>query len=110
MTVYVDSARIEATVGRIKANWSHLTADTPTELHELAQRIGLQRRWYQGRCKQARRGKCDELAGSCVHFHYDVTDSKRVKAVAAGAVEIDMRQIGDLIRDRRQALRGNSTT
>jgi hypothetical protein len=110
MTTYVDSARIPARVGRIEGIWSHLTADTPTELHELAQRIGLQRRWYQGKCSAAKRGKCDVLAGSCVHYHYDVTESRRDAAVAAGATEIDLREMGDLIRARRQKLRGNSTT
>lgn len=110
MTVYVDSARIPARVRNIQANWSHLTADTPTELHEFAQRIGMRRSWYQGKCSSAKRGKCTTLAGSCVHYHYDVTDSRRADAVAAGAQEIDLREMGDLIRSRREKLRGISTT
>lgn len=32
MTVYVDDMRRPATVGRISARWSHLTADTREEL------------------------------------------------------------------------------
>lgn len=105
MTVYVDNANIDAHVGRIKSLWSHLTADTPTELHEFAARIGLARRWYQGRCKSAKAGHCDQLAGSCVHFHYDVTASKRGEAIARGAVEVDLRRMGEILRARRQALR-----
>lgn len=110
MTVYVDSARIKARVGRINGVWSHLTADTPTELHEFAQRIGLQRSWYQGKCSAAKRGYCQTLDGSCVHYHYDVTESRRDDAVAAGAQEIGLREMGDLIGARRQLLRGASTT
>jgi hypothetical protein len=106
VTVYVDSANIEATVGRIDGIWCHLTADTPTELHAFAQRIGLQRRWYQGRCKSAMRGACAVLDGSCVHFHYDVTEGRRAAAVAAGATEIDIRQLGEILRARRQHVRG----
>lgn len=40
----------------------HLFADTPGELHTMARRIGLARRWYQNR----------------ENFpHYDLTPSKR---------------------------------
>lgn len=109
MTVYVDNARIQATVGRVRGRWSHLTADTPTELHHFAQLIGLRRAWYQGKCKATGRGACDELDGSCVHFHYDVTDARRADAIAAGAEDINIRKLGDIIRARRQNLRERST-
>lgn len=99
MTVYVDSARIPATVGRHRARWSHLTADTEDELHAFAARIGLRRDWYQDRCK-----KLPEPPGQpCPHWHYDVTDSLRADALAAGAVSIGMRELGDIIRRRRDA-------
>ncbi len=100
MAVYVDSANIDATVGRIRSRWSHLTADTQDELHAFAQRIGLQRRWFQT-CKRP----CSRAGESCPHWHYDVTTSRRAAAVAAGAVEIDMRAMGDIIRTRREAMR-----
>jgi hypothetical protein len=108
VTVYVDDANISARVGRIEDVWCHLTADTPTELHDLARRIGLQRRWFQDRCKAAKRGACVELAGSCVHFHYDVTARRRTAAVALGAVEVDIRRFGEIIRARRQAVRASN--
>lgn len=100
MTVYVDSARIPATVGGHRSRWSHLTADTIEELTAFGARIGLKAVWFQT-CKR----KCGPDDG-CVHWHYDVTDSKRAEAVAAGAVEIDMRQLGEIIRQRRAAQSG----
>jgi hypothetical protein len=66
-----------ARVGRIRDRWSHLTADDKPELHAFAQRIGLQRSWFQ-----------DKSRGL---WHYDVTEGKRREAVAAGAVEISWR-------------------
>lgn len=102
MTVYVDNARIPATVGRFRARWSHLTADTPEELHAFAARIGLRRQWFQGRCKRS-----PEPAGTpCHHWHYDVTDAKRAEAIKAGAQPIDIRVLGALIAGRRAAQRG----
>lgn len=97
VTAYVDNARIPATVGRIRAHWSHLTADDKDELHAFAQQIGLKRTWFQT-CKRSLACRPTER---CVHWHYDVTDSKRAEAIAAGAVEIDIRQWSDIIRGRR---------
>jgi hypothetical protein len=69
MTVYVDDARIPWRGWRM----SHLQADTVDELHAFAQSIGLRRDWFQP-------GSRPEAA------HYDVTDSKRAEAIAAGAI------------------------
>ncbi len=103
MTVYVDNYRVPATVGRIRARWSHLTADTPTELHSFAAQLGLKREWFQGKCKR--------LCGpdSCPHWHYDVTDTTRDQAIALGAEAIDLRQMGELIRSRRNMPREGVT-
>jgi len=79
MTVYVDNARIRATVGPVEAEWSHLTADEKAELHAFAASIGLRRRWFQ-----------DKPRGL---WHYDVTEEKRTEAIAAGAVEIHWRDL-----------------
>lgn len=98
MTVYVDNAGIPATVGRRTGRWSHLTADTPDELQAFAARLGLRADWWQT-CKRP----CGR--GPCVHWHFDVTAAKRAEAVRLGAVEIDIRQLGELITARRQALR-----
>lgn len=91
MTVYVDDMRMPARVGRIEARWSHLMADTDEELHRFAASIGLRRRWaqYPGTWKS----------------HYDVTDSKRAQAIAAGAVQIGHRspEVVALLRRKQSA-------
>jgi len=86
VTVYVDDMR--APFGRMVM--CHMLADTDQELHAMADRIGVSRRWHQH-------------AGSA-HSHYDIALSKRALAVAAGAVEIDRRGVYDLIRRKRAAI------
>lgn len=77
MTVYVDDMR--ASFGRMVM--CHMIADTEAELHAMADRIGVARRWYQG-------------------DHYDVTLSKRALAIADGAIEITWRDCGLMMLDR----------
>ncbi len=66
--------------GRLKM--SHMIADTEEELHQMADKIGVSRRWYQG-------------------DHYDVGMTKRAKAIRYGAVEISMRELGKRVVARR---------
>jgi hypothetical protein len=106
MTVYVDNYRRPATVGRIRGRWSHLTADTPAELHEFAERIGLRRDWFQARCKLTT--SCPARDEVCTHFHYDVVDAKRTEAIAAGAAAIDIREFGAIVSGRRPYYRGGA--
>lgn len=55
--------------------WAHLVSDTSyDELHEFADRLGLERRWFQG-------------------DHYDVPTHVRLEAIALGAVPVDSRQL-----------------
>ena len=54
----------------------HLTADSLDELHAFALRIGLKRAWFQ-----------DHPSAP----HYDLTPSRRAKALAAGAVFVSSR-------------------
>ena len=96
MTVYIDNARIPATVGRIRGRWSHLTADTQDELHAFAARLGLKRSWFQIGCKSGL-----DTAETCVHWHYDVVDRVRARALELGAQPIDLRGFGALIAARR---------
>lgn len=103
MTIYVDNFRVPATIGRIRGRWSHLTADTPEELREFAQRIGLKPEWFQGCCKH---GSCPVRDGVCAHFHFDVVDAKRTEAIAAGAIAIDILALGALTSARRPYYRG----
>jgi hypothetical protein len=63
------------------------------ELHAVARRMGHKRAWFQNRPG---------------HPHYDVTESKRPAAIAAGAVEVDHRTYVDRCSDsdvRRAARR-----
>jgi len=93
MTVYVDDMRLKVQLpGMRPARWSHLLADTPEELHEFAQRLGLRREWAQ-----------DE--DNPITFHYDVTDTKRREAIALGAKAITIRETGKIINKRRKAQR-----
>lgn len=79
MTVYVDEFRKwgPTRLSIFRAGSSHLTADTVEELHALADRIGLQREWFQPHPR---------------HPHYDLTERRRTAAIAAGAVFVCARE------------------
>lgn len=83
MTVYVDDMhrRPMGRLGLLKM--SHMLADTEEELHAMADRIGVARRWFQG-------------------DHYDVSLGKRALAVQAGAVEVTVRQMAAMRSYRRR--------
>ncbi len=81
MTVYVDNMRARYR----RMVMSHMIADTDDELHAMAARIGVARKWHQ-------------TAGGS---HYDICQSKRAAAVAAGAVEITLRQCAAMAYLRR---------
>ena len=75
MSVYVDDMR--APFGRMIM--CHMAADTTEELVAMADAIGLSRTWIQhpGTDKE----------------HFDVSLGTRAKAVAAGAIEVTMREL-----------------
>jgi hypothetical protein len=83
VTVYVDDMR--AKFGRMVM--CHMLADTTEELLAMADRIGVARKWLQ--------------KPGTDHEHFDIALSKRAKAVAAGAKEVTMRDVGRLIRAKR---------
>lgn len=87
MAVYVDDMR--ASFGRMVM--CHMIADSTAELVSMAVKIGVHRRWIQ-------------KAGTA-HEHFDIALSKRRLAVAAGAIEIDRRQLGLMLRQRSAAVR-----
>jgi hypothetical protein len=66
VSVYVDKGR----------NWfgrmlmAHMVADTPDELHAMADAVGLQRRWFQSFASAP---------------HYDLCQAKRAEAIQLGA-------------------------
>lgn len=71
--------------GRMKM--SHMLADTTQELLEMADKIGVQRKWIQN-------------AGTN-REHFDICMSKRKKAIELGAKEITWREAGEFIISRR---------
>jgi hypothetical protein len=84
MSVYVDQP-----VHRFRHMlMCHMLADSPEELHEMADRIGMARKWYQRDASTP---------------HYDLPREKRAEAIAAGAIEVDRRGIVAVIRRIRAA-------
>lgn len=69
----------------------HMLADTIEELHAMADKIGIQRKWYQTKNTP----------------HYDICKSKRELAIANGAVEIDREKVVEIIKKYRK-LKGNA--
>ncbi len=69
MGVYVDESMWK--FGRMVM--CHMLADTEDELHEMAEKLGLKRRWHQ-----ISKGGLS---------HYDISKSKRAKALELGAEE-----------------------
>jgi hypothetical protein len=90
VTVYVDGLRIPARVGRIQANWSHLTADTTEELLAFADLLGLKAAWLQN-------------PGHVWKEHFDLTDTRRELALQLGAQPITMREACALWAAKREA-------
>jgi hypothetical protein len=70
--VYVDKAMNH--YGRMIM--CHMIADTPEELHAMAEKLGLLREWFQQPPKAS-------------FPHYDVAKLKRAAAVKAGVIECD---------------------
>ena len=87
MSVYVDDMR--APYGPMIM--CHMAADTHDELIEMADRIGVDRRWIQ--------------KPGTPHEHFDICLSKRKLAVEHGAVEVTQRELVMHCMDRvaRQA-------
>lgn len=83
MAVYVDCAR--NAYGRMVM--SHMLADTPEELHEMADAIGVSRKWFQ------------PLSSP----HYDICQRKRQLAIEAGALVVGRREVVEIVRRIRQS-------
>ena len=82
MAVYVDDMR--AKFGRMVM--CHMIADTDEELHAMAAKIGVARKWHQ--------------KPGTARSHYDIALSKRALAIEFGAVEIAWRQSGAMCARR----------
>lgn len=84
MSVYVDASLYS--YGRM--TMCHMIADTPDELHAMADKIGVARRWFQA-------------PPGASFWHYDIAKVKRALAVTAGALECDRNAfVGHLRRIR----------
>lgn len=82
MSVYVDKP--VAQFGRMVM--CHMLADSLDELHEMADKIDLPRKYFQKDVKTP---------------HYDLCKSKRKLAVLHGAIEVSRRELGQIIRSMR---------
>lgn len=80
MAVYVDD--MEAVFGSMIM--CHMIADTDEELHEMADKIGVKRKWHQS-----------------PNSHYDICRSKKRLAIKHGAIQITLRQCALMSRNRR---------
>ena len=92
MTCYVDTVRHYPEAGLRFTDFCHLLADTPDELHAMAQALGLPRRIYQDHPWR---------------WHYDLPAHLRDAAIAMGAQSIEMHAVGALLKARRRAERGS---
>ena len=80
--VYIDN--MNASYGRMKM--CHMIADTTDELLEMADKIGVNRKWIQDK------GTYNE--------HFDICQSKKKMAIQFGATEITMRELGRMVAKR----------
>lgn len=83
MAVYVDTLR---DYGWRHGPSCHLIADSVEELIEFAEAIGLRREWFQSKSSP----------------HFDLTAQARVAAVANGAIELDIRNFVNKLRELRE--------
>lgn len=85
--VYVDS--FNAKFGNMIM--CHMVADTTDELLSMVDKIGVQRKWIQ-------------YPGTH-HEHFDICLSKKKKAIAAGAKELTLREMGEFTSSRMQVMK-----
>lgn len=86
MSVYVDDMKAKYR-GMIMC---HMTSDNSSELHAMAEAIGVQLKWVQN--------------PGTINEHFDICLSKRSLAVAEGAIEVTGREDAK----RRLRLKGYS--
>ena len=89
MACYVDQVRSYPDAGLRFTQFCHLLADSREELHTMAGRLGLPRRFFQDHPWR---------------WHYDLPEHVRAEAVRLGAVEVDLHAVGALLRRRREGL------
>lgn len=90
----MDALQAYPDAGLRYTEFCHLLADERAELHEMADRLGVPRRFFQDHPWR---------------WHYDLPAHLRTQAVGYGAHEVPMAAVGALLRSRRQALAGRPT-
>lgn len=90
MAVYVDDF-YKTGIGLGRMKMSHMVADTTEELLTMCDKIGVQRKWIQYE------GTPDE--------HFDIALSKRKLAIQNGAIELGMRELAKMVRERGEKLK-----
>ena len=83
MAVYVDSMKVKYR----NMKMCHMIADSTKELLLMVDEIGIDRKWIQ------HEGSYRE--------HFDICLSKRKQAVSFGAIEITMRELGLMLKQRK---------
>lgn len=86
MSVYVDNAKHR--FGNMVM--CHMIADTELELRKMASRIRVKEQWCQ-------------FPGS-YRVHFDISQGKRILAIAAGAHPITRLELAAILRARREGL------
>lgn len=83
MSVYID--KMNAQYGRMIM--CHMLADTEEELLDMAEKIGVNKKWHQypGTYKS----------------HFDICLAKKKMALELGAVEIDKRELFHLMKSKK---------
>lgn len=92
MTVYVDQL-VEYPLGTVRGAervkyWCHMFADSVEELHQMADKIGMRRAWFQGPPEHK-------------FPHYDLSTTYRMHAIRNGAVEVE-----EITRDHLRKIGG----
>jgi hypothetical protein len=86
MACYVDTVRSYPNAGLRFTEFCHLLADSREELHAMADRIGMPRRFFQDHPWR---------------WHYDLPEHVREVAVELGAVEVTLHDVGALLKRRK---------
>ena len=88
MSAYVDTVRAYPQAGLRYTDFCHLLADSRDELHQMADALGMPRRFFQDHPWR---------------WHYDLPAHLRESAVQLGAVEVQMHFVGAMLRSRKVA-------
>jgi len=64
----------------------HMVADQLEDLHKMADKIGVPRKWFQNK----------------TYPHYDICKAKRALAVHFGAVEVTRKELAPILRRIRE--------